>query len=79
MKISLGSVPVQDPLEAHEIYTTKLGFVSKDYNPDAQLAVIISADDLSGTVILLEPCKGNFAAKLSEISFRRACCERLSP
>lgn len=69
MKISLVSVPVQDPLEAHEIYTTKLGFVSKEYDPDAQLAIVVSAEDPQGTAILLEPCKGNFAESYQKSAF----------
>ena len=60
MKISLVSVPVQDPIEAHEIYTTKLGFQSKEFDPDASLAIVVSANDPEGTAILLEPCKGSF-------------------
>lgn len=61
MKISLVSIPVQDPIEAHQIYTSKLGFISKQYDPDGKLAVVASVDDPHGVAILLEPCEGNFA------------------
>jgi len=61
MKLSLVSIPVQDPIEAHEIYTKKLGFVSKEFNKEASLAVVVSAEHPDGTALLLEPCKGSFA------------------
>ena len=69
MKISLVSVPVQDPIKAHQIYTTKLGFESKEYDPDASLAIVVSADDPQGTAILLEPCKGNFAESYQKSAY----------
>lgn len=61
MKISLVSMPVQDPMKAHKIYTEKLGFISKEYVPDANLAIVVSPENPTGTAILLEPCKGTFA------------------
>ncbi len=61
MKISLVSIPVTDPCEAHEIYTSKLGFESREFKPDESLAIVVSPEDKKGTAILLEPCKGNFA------------------
>jgi catechol 2,3-dioxygenase-like lactoylglutathione lyase family enzyme len=61
MKISLVSIPVQDPLQAHEIYTKKLGFRSKEFKPEASLAIVVSPDDPDGTALLLEPYKGSFA------------------
>ena len=70
MKISLVSVPVQDPIEAHEIYTTKLGFQSKEFDPDASLAIVVSANDPEGTAILLEPCKGSFAESYQKSAFK---------
>ena len=70
MKISLVSVPVQDPIEAHEIYTTKLGFQSKEFDPDASLAIVVSANDPEGTAILLEPCKGSFAEIYQKSAFQ---------
>ena len=61
MKISLVSVPVKDPVEAHEIYTSKLGFVSHEFDPEAMIAVVRSPDASQSTSILLEPCVGSFA------------------
>lgn len=61
MKISLVSIPVKDPCKAHEIYTSKLGFVTKEFKPHESLAIVVSAEDSKGTAILLEPCQGSFA------------------
>jgi predicted enzyme related to lactoylglutathione lyase len=61
MKISLVSIPVRDPIQAYNIYTSILGFKSREYNPDAQLAVVVSPEDPNGTALLLEPCSGTFA------------------
>ena len=69
MKIALVSIPVQDPLEAHEIYTSKLGFISKDFNQEAQLAVVAASDEPDGTPILLEPCKGTFYENFQTSAF----------
>ncbi|MBX2849354.1 MAG: hypothetical protein KTR16_13605 [Acidiferrobacterales bacterium] len=69
MKISLVSIPVQDPIVAHEVYTTKLGFESKEYDRDADLAIVVSAGDPHGTAILLEPCKGSFAENYQKSAF----------
>jgi len=62
-------MPVQDPIAAHEIYTTKLGFVSKEFDEAASLAIVVSADDPSGTALLLEPCKGSFAEDYQASAF----------
>lgn len=40
MKIALVSVPVKDPVKAHEIYTTQLGFISKEFDEKAQIAIV---------------------------------------
>ena len=61
MKISLVSIPVQDPVKAHEVYTSILGFKSVEFNPEAQLAVVSSPEEPDGTAIILEPCVGTFA------------------
>lgn len=69
MKISLVSIPVQDPIKAHEIYTSKLGFASKEFNPEASLAIVVAMEDPNATAILLEPCSGNFAEKYQRSAF----------
>ncbi len=69
MKVSLVSIPVQDPVAAHEIYTSKLGFITVEFDPEASLAIVASADDPHGVAILLEPCKGNFAEKYQVSAF----------
>jgi len=70
LKISLVSVPVQDPIGAHDIYTSKLGFTSKEFVPDSSLAIVVSSDDPDGTAILLEPCQGNFAESYQKAAFK---------
>jgi catechol 2,3-dioxygenase-like lactoylglutathione lyase family enzyme len=61
MKVSLVSLPVQDPLIAHDFYTKTLGFISIEFKPEEQLAIVASKEDPDGTMILLEPCLGSFA------------------
>lgn len=69
MKVALVSIPVQDPVLAHAIYTKKLGFVSKEFDAEKQLAVVISECETSGTALLLEPCKGTFAENYQRAAF----------
>jgi len=69
LKVSLVSVPVQDPIEAHKIYTDKLGFKSKEFDADASLAIVVAAEDTDGVAILLEPCNGNFAERYQKSAF----------
>ena len=69
MKISLVSMPVQDPIAAHEIYTTKLGFISKEFDADTSIAMVVSAQDPDGTTLFLEPCKDTFAESYQKAAF----------
>lgn len=69
MKLSLVSIPVEDPIKAHDIYTSKLGFKSKEFDLEAKLAIVVSAEDSAGTAMLLEPCLGNFAEKYQASAF----------
>jgi len=55
MKISLTSIPVNNPVEAHKFYTETLGFTSKLFMPEAYLAIVVSPEDPNGTSLLLEP------------------------
>ena len=66
MKIVLTSVFVDDPVKAHKFYTEVLGFRSKQYDPDAQLAVVVSPADPDGTALLLEPRGDSFAKEYQE-------------
>ena len=70
MKISLVSIPVRDPSIAHKIYTTKLGFISREFDPANFIAVVSAPDDPDGTAILLEPCEGNFAEDYQKSAFK---------
>ena len=62
-------MPVKDPIKAHEIYTSKLGFTSKEFDADASVAIVVSAEDQQGAAILLEPCKGTFAESYQKSAF----------
>jgi len=66
MKILLTSVYVDDPVKAHKYYTEVLGFQSKQFDPDAQLAVIVSPEDPDGTALLLEPRGDSFGKTYQE-------------
>jgi len=70
LKISLVSIPVLDPIGAHKVYTSKLGFISKEFDPDASLAIVVSPDDPEGAAILLEPCQGSFAEDYQKSAFK---------
>ena len=66
MKISLTSIFVEDPIKAHKFYTDILGFQSKEYVVDAQLAVVVSPEAPNGTALLLEPRGDSFAKEYQE-------------
>ena len=66
MNILMTSICVDDPVKAHEYYTKVLGFESKVFDADAQLAVVVSPEDLNGTALLLEPCGQSFAKEYQE-------------
>jgi hypothetical protein len=66
MRIAMTSVFVEDPVAAHAIYTEKLGFTSRDFQPEAQLAVVASPEDPDGTALLLEPRGDSFAKTYQE-------------
>lgn len=55
MKISLVSLLVDDPIKAFKFYTETLGFVEKQYIPEAYIAIVASPEDANGTMMLLEP------------------------
>ena len=66
MRISLTSVFVDDPVKAHKFYTEVLGFLTKEFMPDAQLAIVVSPDEPDGTALLLEPRGDSFAKTYQE-------------
>lgn len=61
MKIGVVSVFVHDPIEAFKFYTEVLGFVKKLYMPEAWIAMVASAEDPTGTSLLLEPNHNSIA------------------
>ena len=66
MRIVLTSIFVDDPIKAHKFYTDILGFLSNEYAPDAQLAIVVSPEDPNGTALLLEPRGDSFAKEYQE-------------
>ena len=66
MKFLMTSIFVDDPVKAHEYYTEVLGFQSKEFSPEAYLAVIVSPEDPDGTTLLLEPRGDSFAKSYQE-------------
>ena len=70
MRLSLVSIPVKDPIEAHEIYTSKLGFITKEFNPEHHLAIVVSAEEPLGVSFLLEPCEGSFAENYQASAYK---------
>lgn len=66
MKISLTSVPVDDPVKAFKFYTEVLGFVEKMYQPEAHLAIVASPQEPNGTSLLLEPRGSSFFKTFQE-------------
>lgn len=60
------SIFVDNPVKAHEFYTKVLGFQSKEFAEDAQLAIIVSSEDPNGTALLLEPRGDSFAKTYQE-------------
>lgn len=55
MNIALTSVFVNSPVEAFKFYTEVLGFISRMYMPEYNLAIVVSAEAPDGTGLLLEP------------------------
>lgn len=70
MKIALVSVYVHNPLEAHQFYTKTLGFVSKMYMPEANLAIVASLEEPDSTGILLEPNNNPIAKHYQEALYQ---------
>lgn len=66
MRIVLTSIFVDDPIKAHKFYTEILGFQSKEFIPEAQVAVVVSRADTNGTALLLEPRGDSFAKEYQE-------------
>jgi predicted enzyme related to lactoylglutathione lyase len=74
MKIKMTSVFVKDPAQAFKFYTDILGFRKLMFEPEAQLAIVVSPEDPEGTALLLEP-SDNTAAK----TYREAMYEQGLP
>lgn len=66
MKIALTSIPVDDPIKAHQFYTEILGFKSKQFDPEHKLAIVESVDEKNDTGLLLEPRGDSFVKDFQE-------------
>ncbi len=55
MKIKMTSIPVPNPSAAFKHYTEVLGFQELLFDPEAQLAIVVSPHDPQGTSLMLEP------------------------
>lgn len=66
MNIALTSIFVDDPIKAHKFYTEVLSFSSKQFEPDAQISIVVSPEDPNGTALLLEPRGDSFAKEYQE-------------
>ncbi|MEX0330736.1 MAG: VOC family protein [Puniceicoccaceae bacterium] len=66
MKIALTSIPVDDPLKAHDFYTKVLGMQSKQFDAEMQLAIVVSPEDPNGSALLLEPRGDSFVKEFQE-------------
>lgn len=60
MRVSLTSIPVEDPIAAHRVYTELFGFKSERFEPEAELAVVTASDGGASTSLLLEPMGAEF-------------------
>jgi len=70
MKAALVSVLVDDPVKAHRFYTEALGFKSQQFDPEAQLAIVVSPESPEGTALLLEPKGDSFAKDFQERAYQ---------
>ncbi len=70
MKIALTNVFVDDPVKAFKFYTEVLGFVERMYVPEAQLAIVASAEEPGGTGLLLEPNDNPIARTYQEAIYK---------
>ncbi len=71
MKIALTSVFVDNPIEAHRFYTEILGFTSRMFVPEANLAIVVSPEDSTGTGLLLEPSDNPIAKQFHQAMYRQ--------
>ncbi len=44
-------------------------FISKEFDADASLAIVVSTEDREGTAMLLEPSRGTFAESYQKSAF----------
>ena len=60
MRIKMTGIYVKEVDKAHLFYTTVLNFTEVMYTPEANLAIVASPEEPSGTTLLLEPIDTSF-------------------
>jgi predicted enzyme related to lactoylglutathione lyase len=70
MNIGMVSVFVNNPMEAFKFYTEVLGFIPKMYMPEMFLAIVASAEQPDGTLLLLEPNNNPIAKNYQEALYQ---------
>jgi len=71
MKIKMTSISVNNPIEAHKFYTEVLGFNSFMLVEEANLAIVVSPEDTSGTALLLEPNDAEFVKTFQKVVYKK--------
>ena len=71
MKIAMTSVFVNSPEKAFKFYTEIFGFIEMMYVPEANLAIVVSPEDPSGTALLLEPNDNPIAKTYQEAIYKQ--------
>ncbi|MDP2089085.1 MAG: VOC family protein [Flavobacteriaceae bacterium] len=72
MKIAMCSIPVTDPLKAHQFYTEILQFKSHLYMPEHQLAIVVDEGNPNFTKLLLEPNSNSISKNYQEGLYQSA-------
>ena len=70
MRIGMTRVYVRDVSAAFRFYTEVLGFVEKLRAPEADLAIVVSAEEPEGSTLLLEPNASPVAKSYQEAVYR---------
>lgn len=70
IRVAQTSVFVDNPAKAHAFYTEVLGFRSKQFDPAAQIAIVVSPEKPGGVELLLEPRGLGFAKVYQDAVFQ---------
>lgn len=70
MRIKMTGIYVKEVDKAHLFYTTVLNFTEVMYTPEANLAIVASPEEPSGTTLLLEPIDTSLAADYQKALYK---------